>query len=111
MDIESLAIPYAKPGLIDQILGRRPKSVPTVNDISIKIRKGETVGFVGESGSGKSTILTKIAGLLPPAVGEIRIGNDEHLETDVERRSPKHRRMVQLVFQNPDESLNPRHTV
>ena len=111
LDIENLAISYAKQGLIDQILGRRPKSVPTVDDISIKIGKGETIGLVGESGSGKSTILKTIAGLLPPVDGEIRIGSSQRLATEVERRNSEHRRMVQLVFQNPDESLNPRHTV
>jgi peptide/nickel transport system ATP-binding protein len=111
LSVERLAISYAKPSLIDQLIGRPPAGVATVDGIDLKVRKGETIGLVGESGSGKSTILKAIAGLVPPAAGTITLGTEEVLGPSVDRRSPVHRRVVQLVFQNPDESLNPRQTV
>ncbi len=110
LDLDDLSISYAKLGLLDQLLGRGSGVPPTVDDISISIGKGETLGLVGESGSGKSTILKTIAGLLPPAGGAVSTG-DQALPPTVELRSPAQLRQIQLIFQNPDDSLNPRHTV
>ena len=62
-------------------------------------------------GSGKSTILRAIAGLWPPRGGAITFGEAECLNTSVDARSKEVQRRVQLIFQNPDASLNPRHTV
>ena len=74
------------------------------------MRRGETVGIVGESGSGKSTVARCIARLIEPTSGAIRIG-----DVDVARLSQgrlrAHRRHVQIVFQDPYRSLNPRRTV
>jgi len=109
--LEELSISYATHGFLDRLFGRTNGVAPTVDDISITIAKGETLGLVGESGSGKSTILKSVAGLLSPAGGAIRLSDDETLPVTVERRGPDHLRKIQLVFQNPDESLNPRHTV
>ena len=106
-----LSISYYQPSLLDQLLGRDGATVPTVADISIQITKGETLGLVGESGSGKSTILKTIAGLLPPVSGSITIAGDQPLPFAVEQRGPEHLRRIQLIFQNPDDSLNPRHTI
>ena len=110
LDLDGLSIRYAKAGLLDQLLGRGADVPPTVDDISISIGKGETLGLVGESGSGKSTILKTIAGLLPPAGGAVTAG-DRPLPRTVEHRDPGQLRQIQLIFQNPDDSLNPRHTV
>ena len=110
LDLDDLSISYAKPRLLDQLLGRGAAVPPTVDDISISIGKGETLGLVGESGSGKSTILKTIAGLLPPAGGTVTAG-DRPLPRTVEHRDPGQLRQIQLIFQNPDDSLNPRHTV
>lgn len=109
--LEGLAISYAKPSLIEQLLNRKPSGTPTVADISINIAKGETLGLVGESGSGKSTILKTIAGLLGPSAGRIDRQASGPLPATVEARSPQQLREIQLIFQNPDESLNPRQTV
>ena len=109
--LEDVAIRYDKPGLLDRWYGRNQGKPATVDDISIVLKKGETLGLVGESGSGKSTILKAIAGLLPPAKGILELGNGDLLPPDVENRGPEHLRRIQLIFQNPDESLNPRHTV
>ena len=108
--MHDLAISYAQPGLLDKFLGK-PAQVATVEGIDIEISAGETLGLVGESGSGKSTILKAIAGLLAPQTGRIALSNDTPLPPRVESRSATLLRRVQLIFQNPDASLNPRHTV
>ncbi|MDA8292476.1 MAG: ABC transporter ATP-binding protein [Actinomycetota bacterium] len=81
-----------------------------VRDVSFEIELGETVALVGESGSGKSTIARAIAGLLPRTGGNIRFAG-EPLSVGIDGRSRDQLRRVQIVFQNPDASLNPRHTV
>ena len=109
--LSDLSISYAKPNLLEQLLGRASDTPHTVDRITLSVGKGETIGLVGESGSGKSTILKAAAGLLTPAGGSIAFDRDTALAQDVDHRSPDHRRRIQLVFQNPDDSLNPRHTV
>ena len=109
--LDNVAISYAKPGIVDQILGRQSDVTPTVDKIDLTILRGETVGLVGESGSGKSTILRAIAGLWPAQSGTITYEETESLNTSVDKRSNDLLRRVQLIFQNPDASLNPRHTV
>ena len=110
LELDQLSISYARPGFFDKVFGASAQIVPTIDDITIAVGRGETLGLVGESGSGKSTILKTIAGLLPPAGGTIKAGGAP-LPHTVEARAPDHRRQVQLIFQNPDDSLNPRHTV
>lgn len=109
--LDEVSISYAKPGVIDQILGRQPDVTPTVDDIVLDVARGETLGLVGESGSGKSSILNTIAGLRPPRKGAITFENDVNLNAPVDRRDTDLLRRIQLIFQNPDASLNPRHTV
>ena len=111
LNLENVAISYAKPGIVDQILGRQPDVTPTVDQIVLNVRRGETIGLVGESGSGKSTILRAIAGLWPMRNGTITYDVDGSLNTPVDERGKDILRRVQLIFQNPDASLNPRHTV
>jgi peptide/nickel transport system ATP-binding protein len=111
LDLSDLSISYNRPSLLDQLLRRAGGGVPTVDDISIRITKGETLGLVGESGSGKSTILKSIAGLLPPVSGRVTVAGNQPLPFAVENRRPDHLRRIQLIFQNPDDSLNPRHTI
>ena len=108
---DNVAISYAKPSIVDQILNRQPDVTPTVNNIDLTIFRGETIGLVGESGSGKSTILRTIAGLLPPQSGTITYDEAQSLNTSVGEREKDLLRCIQLIFQNPDASLNPRHTV
>jgi len=111
LHLQDVAISYHQPGLLDKILSRHGDYVPTVDGIEITIAKGETLGLVGESGSGKSTILKAIAGLLPPSGGKIIVADEGALAPKVEQRSPDHLRKIQLIFQNPDDSLNPRQTI
>ena len=85
--------------------------LPILRNIDLAVGAGETIGLVGESGSGKSTILRAIAGLWPPCSGSITYDGDDNLNVPVDARTKDSLRRVQLVFQNPDASLNPRHTV
>jgi peptide/nickel transport system ATP-binding protein len=81
-----------------------------VKGIDLVVRPAERVGIVGESGSGKSTLLRAIAGLHRPSAGSIRL-RGAPLAPVASRRPRSVRKEIQLVFQNPDSSLNPRHTI
>ncbi|SEL25144.1 peptide/nickel transport system ATP-binding protein [Roseovarius azorensis] len=108
--LADVAVRYDRPGLLAR-LRRVPRNPATVEGISLHLRRGETLGMVGESGSGKSTILKTIAGLMSPAEGRIALGDGSLLNATVEQRRPDQLRRIQMVFQNPDDSLNPRQTV
>ncbi len=111
LKLDDLAISYAKLGILDQILDRLPKATPTVDKVNLAVHCGETLGLVGESGSGKTTILRTIAGLWGLKNGRITYNDSEILNTLVAVRPKDLLRRIQLIFQNPDASLNPRHTV
>jgi peptide/nickel transport system ATP-binding protein len=81
-----------------------------VRGVSLAVRVAERVGIVGESGSGKSTLLRAIAGLHRLAAGSISF-RGVRLAPVAGQRPRSVRREIQLVFQNPDSSLNPRHTI
>jgi len=83
---------------------------PAVRDVSFAIDAGKCVALVGESGSGKSTIGRCVAGLHVPSAGRI-LFDGEQLSGAASSRSLEQRRRIQIVFQNPFESLNPRHRV
>ena len=109
--LEDVAISYHKPGFFEKFLGHESRVPPTVDRVDLAIRKGETIGLVGESGSGKSTILRAIAGLQPPLKGSIEFETTTNLNSSVDDRANDTLRRIQLIFQNPDSSLNPRQTV
>ena len=90
-------------------LRRRP-AVKAVDSIDLDVRRGETLGIVGESGSGKSTLARLLARLIEPSGGEIEV--DAQAMTALRGRAAhQFRRKVQMVFQDPYRSLNPRRTV
>jgi peptide/nickel transport system ATP-binding protein len=91
-------------------LGRVRKSriVHAVTDVSFSIARGETFALIGESGSGKSTIARCIAGILPPSAGRIMIMGQDLAAMRTRRSSIHLRRNLQMVFQDPYASLNPR---
>jgi peptide/nickel transport system ATP-binding protein len=81
-----------------------------VHGVDVTVAAGEILAIVGESGSGKSTLLRAIAGLHAGQTGRLLLGEDE-LEPVVRDRSRAQRRALQLVYQNPATSLNPRQPV
>ncbi|MBT2640737.1 dipeptide ABC transporter ATP-binding protein [Bacillus sp. ISL-41] len=92
------------------ILGKQTGSVKAVDDISFWVNKGETLGLVGESGCGKSTTGRMLMRLIDPTEGQVVFeGKDLVTLSDNEMR--KARKDMQMVFQDPFASLNPRHTV
>lgn len=112
LSLKHLAISYTKKDwLVSLLFPGTPVPPATVDGISITIKRGETLGLVGESGSGKSTILKAIAGLISPKEGQIKLNDDTVLTPRVEDRTTVSLRQIQMIFQNPDDSLNPRHTV
>ena len=111
LSLQQLGVSYARPRIMDQLLGRKPARTLTVQGIDLEILPGETVALVGESGSGKSSILKAVAGLWPPAEGRVGFGGQAALGASVETRSRKDLQRIQLIFQNPDDSLNPRQTI
>ncbi|KAA0680082.1 ABC transporter ATP-binding protein [Roseomonas genomospecies 6] len=86
------------------------RKVVAGDDLSLTIHQGETVGLVGESGSGKSTLGRSIVGLIKPDSGKILFEGVDLLSLSRPAFRP-YRRHVQMVFQDPYASLNPRHTV
>ena len=90
-------------------LFRRPSPFRAVNGVSFDLRRGESLGLVGESGCGKSTLSRAILGLEPLQGGEIRL--DGQAVRAGERMPADLRRKMQVVFQDPYGSFNPRHRV
>ena len=92
------------------VLDRTIGHVRAVDGVSLSIRRGETVGLVGESGSGKSTVARAVLRLLEPTSGRIRFDGVDITRTREAELRPLRRRM-QMIFQDPYASLNPRHSV
>ncbi|MFM9106906.1 MAG: dipeptide ABC transporter ATP-binding protein [Chloroflexota bacterium] len=109
LEVSGLAVAYRGRDLA-AIVRRRPAPPRAVERIGLAVGRGETVALIGESGSGKSTIVRAIAGLLAPAAGSVLL-DGQPLAGFSRGRSLEQRRRIQLIFQNPDASLNPRHTV
>ena len=86
------------------------REVRAAEDVNLELRRGQTLGIVGESGSGKSTVARCIVRLVDPSAGEIRIGGEDIARMRAGALRPL-RRKVQIVFQDPYRSLNPRRTV
>ena len=107
LSVEHLKVSYP---IRSSILLRKIGEKLAVSDVNFEIRPGETVGLVGESGSGKSTIARTVIGLVPSAGGVIRFEG-----RDITKLTPRElkevRRDMQMVFQDPYASLNPRLTV
>jgi peptide/nickel transport system ATP-binding protein len=97
LQVRDLSASYRQTGLI-------------LNSVSLSVSRGECVAVVGESGSGKTTLARCIVGLHKPSAGDVLLDRVA-LKAIAQRRSRDERRRVQIVFQNPDESLNPRMRV
>ncbi|WP_168791428.1 ABC transporter ATP-binding protein [Paraburkholderia aromaticivorans] len=85
-------------------------AVRVLDDVSLSIPRGSTLGVIGESGSGKTTLARVVAGLVDRARGEV-LFNGEPLHAQISRRTPEQYRQIQIVFQNADTALNPSHSI
>ena len=92
------------------VLNRQVGEVKAVNDVSFHVKKGETLGIVGESGCGKSTTGRLLMRLIDPTEGSI-VFEDKEIMSMTKTELRKVRRDIQMVFQDPYASLNPRHSV
>ncbi|WP_417583298.1 ABC transporter ATP-binding protein [Pelagibacterium sp.] len=109
MRIDELTVTFAMPrSLVDIALRRPRREVRALSDVSFSIAKGETLGVVGESGCGKSTLAKTIVGLTHPKSGQITFEGVD--VTPGRRRDRTYNRRVQMMFQDPYSSLNPRMT-
>ena len=86
-------------------------TLTAVDKVSFDIRKGENFGLVGESGSGKSTIGSMLVGTYGPTAGSITFQGDIDISRSSKSREPALKKKIQLVFQDPGGSLNPRKTI
>ena len=105
--LENLTKAYQKPRTK---LFQPKKSFFAVNNVNLEVYKGESLGIVGESGSGKTTIAKMIMDLVHPTSGEIFFESKKFSELDLKGRQ-EWRRHIQIVFQDPYGSLNPKKTI
>ena len=98
-------------GLSKRYAGKGRNAIRALTDVSLSARAGETLAIVGESGSGKSTFAKIVSGLTEATEGSARAGAEEIAATPVDQRPPDLRRRIQMIFQNPDSTLNPSHSV
>lgn len=97
-------------GFFKSIISREHLFVHAVDDISFDIKKGEIFGLAGESGSGKTTTGRAILRLVEPTSGKVYF-HDQEVTSLPERKFKQYRRKMQIVFQDPYESLNPKMTI
>ncbi len=90
--------------------GRAPARLQAVDEVSFRLEAGRTLGVVGESGCGKSTLARMVTLIEPPAAGQLQLLGVDAVRPPAAER-PRLRRAVQLVFQNPYGSLNPRQKI
>jgi len=106
IDHLSIRFPVGRAGF----WGKQERFVSAIDDVSLSIGKGETLGLVGESGSGKTTLGRAVLRRITPAEGTIKFKGDDITHTSGEELR-RLRRHMQLVFQDPYASLNPRKTI
>jgi peptide/nickel transport system ATP-binding protein len=102
------AFDVSKPWL-NRVIERSPMEfLKAVDGVSFEIRRGETFALVGESGSGKSTVARMVVGLLPPTSGDVIIDGVSMSDPGQAGARRLLRKRIQMIFQDPYASLNPR---
>lgn len=108
LKIENLKVYFPiKAGIMQRTVGH----IKAVDGVSIDIKRGETVGLVGESGCGKTTIGRSIVRLNSPTSGQIFLNSEKDILKTEGEELRKLRKQIQIIFQDPYSSLNPRHTI
>jgi oligopeptide/dipeptide ABC transporter ATP-binding protein len=111
LSVEGLSKSYVgAPSLIARLTGTKPTVVRAVSDVSLTVNRGEILGLIGESGCGKSTLGRAILRLHEPTAGKIVFDGEDITALDATALKAMRRRM-QIIFQDPYASLNPRRTV
>jgi peptide/nickel transport system ATP-binding protein len=95
---------------IQNVSANYPGKPNVIGEVSLDVRKGDTVAVVGESGSGKSTLARVVMGLLPRSIGDVKF-NGVSLPPRLAQRTRDQLRRVQMIYQMPDVALNPQHTL
>src|SRR5215831_11624879 len=113
VDVKNLrrVFDVSKPWLNRVIEGGHLEFLKAVDGVSFDIRKGETFALVGESGSGKTTVARMVVGLLPPTSGDVIIDSVSMTDARQAQARRRLRRRIQMIFQDPYASLNPRFRV
>ena len=101
----------SKPWLNRVLDGSQRQSLTAVDNVSFDVAEGETLALVGESGSGKSTVARMVVGLLAPTSGEVSIAGVSMTDPKAAVARQRLRRRIQMIFQDPYASLNPRWRV
>src|SRR4051812_35967298 len=113
VDVKNLrrVFDVSKPWLNRVIEGGHLEFLKAVDGVTFDIKRGETFALVGESGSGKTTVARMVVGLLPPSSGEVVIDGVSMADPKQAQARQKLRRRIQMIFQDPYASLNPRFRV
>ncbi len=101
---------FSENSLLDRLMGKTARPVQALADVSIKINQRSTLGLVGESGSGKTTLARAIVGLDTADSGDLEL-LDMPVNLDLDKRGKEILRNLRLIFQNPNDALNPYRTV
>jgi len=109
LDINDLRVYFQQGGVLEKIM-QRQRTVKAVDGVSLTVPRGVTVGLVGESGSGKTSLARSVIGLVEKTSGTMTLPG-KVLEGRPSQRPHDILRQLQMVFQNPEESLNPYHTI
>jgi peptide/nickel transport system ATP-binding protein len=110
MLIEARDLSLDVPDMSHQVLIGRRRRLRILKTVSLSIARGETVGIVGESGSGKTSLGRTLLRLYEPSEGQLRFDGADITHASAAALKPLRRRM-QMIFQDPQSSLNPRHTI
>ena len=110
LEVDQLVKTFAESGPLDRLFGRAREPVRAVDGVSLHVRERSTLGLVGESGSGKTTLARCIVGLEPADSGEIEL-LDIAISPRLSRRDTAALRNLQMVFQNPNDALNPYQSI
>jgi len=109
LKVDHLSYRYPQRWSVEALFSSQDEQL-AVDDVSFELQQGETLGLVGESGSGKSTLANIVVGLMSPTSGDITFDGSSINITD-KSRTAELRRRIQLIFQDPLSSLNPRRRI